>query len=270
VKIYIVTDMEGIGGIVSESQITPSGGSAYEEARKWLTLEVNAAVEGAIAGGAKEVIVLDGHGANAGRNIIYELLHESARCIQGTPWPEYLPKLDSSFDGLFQIGAHAMAGTPSAVLDHTMSAESCVRMLLNGEQVGEIGLCAALAGHYGVPFVLISGDDKACQEAASLVPGIEAVVTKIGITRNCAEIVPLPTVLSTLRSKAEAAVRKIGMGTVKPIRLQSPVSLQIEYLQTSALQAVSERGGVRKTSSRTIVYEGKDIVEVLAQSFGHQ
>lgn len=265
-RVYIVTDMEGVGGVVDDGQVVPVGGQAYEEARRWLTLEVNAAVQGALAGGATQLVVLDGHGANKCRNIVYELLHEGATCIQGMPWPEYLPGLDSSFDAMFQIGVHAMAGTANAVLDHTMSSESWVEMRVNGQAMGEIGLCAAVAGHYGVPLVLVSGDDKACREAANLVPGVESVVVKRGISRNCAELIPMSNVLSAIRNRAEAALRKMSTGVIKPFRLESPVELQIEYLQTSALQTIREGEGVRKIGSRTVVYEGGDIVELLARS----
>jgi D-amino peptidase len=206
-KIYILTDLEGAAGVVARDQVF-AGNSGYEKARDWLTADVNAAVEGAVAGGATEVIVLDGHGANSAVNIRYENIHPKASLIQGSPWPEYLQMLDASFAGVFQIGAHAMSGTPEAVLEHTMSSDSWVEMTLNGKPTGEIGLCTAIAGHFGVPFVMVSGDDKAAAESQELSPGLEAAVVKQAISRGCALLLPREVVDETIRECAKRAVLK--------------------------------------------------------------
>lgn len=264
-KIYILTDLEGVGGVVNRSQVF-AGNAAYEKAREWLTLEVNAAVQGAIDGGATDILVLDGHGANNAVNLVYEKLHEGARYIQGVPWMEYLQSFDSSFDGLFQIGAHAMSGTQEAVLEHTMSSESWVEMLINGRPFGEIGLCAAIAGHFGVPFVMVSGDDKACKEAEQLSPGLECAVVKRGISRHCAELLPMPVVHNLIREKARAAMAKLK--TIQPLRLDSPVEIQIEFLRTDSADCVRERKGVTRIGPRTVVYTGENVVEAFSRVRG--
>jgi len=264
-RIYILTDLEGVGGVVHTHQVF-AGEGGYEKAREWLTLEVNAAIQGAIDGGATDVLVLDGHGANHACNLVWDRLHEGARCIMGGPWKEYLQSLDSSFDGMFQIGAHAMAGTLGAVLEHTQSSLSWVEMLLNGTPIGEIGTCAACAGDVGVPFVMVSGDDKACAESAELVPGIECAVVKEGIGRHCAILQPMPKVHALIREKA-----RLGMGklkTIPPVKFGPPVEIQVEYLRTDAVDGIREREGVRKVGPRKVLYTGKNTMQAFRRLLG--
>ncbi|MCX6376432.1 MAG: M55 family metallopeptidase [Armatimonadetes bacterium] len=255
-KIYMITDMEGVGGVINESHVF-SDRPYYEKAREWLTLDVNAAVQGAIEGGATEVLVCDGHGANSACNMLYEKLHEGAQYIQGTPWSEYLQDLAGTFGGMFHIGAHAMSGMQGAVLEHTMSSAAWVEMRINGTPMGEIGLCAAAAGHFGVPFIMVSGDDKACAESEELVPGIECAVVKYGIGRTCARLLPMPVVHRLIREKAKAAVQRAK--AVKPFVVESPVEIEIEYMRTNAVDGVIEREGVRKIGPRTVRFTGCDI-----------
>lgn len=264
-KIYVLTDMEGVGGVVNRSQVSV-GNAAYEKAREWLTLEVNAAVTGAIEGGASEVVVLDGHGANSACNMLYERLRPGAWYIQGTPWMKYLPELDGSFDGLFHVGAHAMAGTPGAVLEHTMSSGAWVEMRINGKPTGEIGLCAAVAGEFDVPFVLVTGDDKACREAAEISPGIECAVVKEGISRHCAKLVPMAEVHGFIEKSARQAVQRAK--TIRPVKIEPPVEISIEYLRNDMVDNIREREGVLKVGPRTVVFTGGSVVEAFARVLG--
>lgn len=257
-KVYILTDMEGVGGVLNRSQVF-SGNAPYEKTREWLTLEVNQAVQGAIEGGATDVLVLDGHGANNATNLVYERLHEGARYIQGAPWPEYLQSMDSSFDALFHIGAHAMSGTPGAILEHTMSSEAWVEMRINGQPMGEIGLCAAVAGHFGIPFVMVSGDDKACKEAEELCPGIECAVVKRGLSRHCAELLPMPVVHELIREKARAAMGKAR--SIRPFTIDPPVEIEIDYFRNDMVDGIRERNGVRKIGPRSVAFSGETVIE---------
>ena len=264
-KIYILTDMEGVGGVVNRSQVF-SAQPGYEKTRGWLTEEVNAAVEGAREGGATEIVVLDGHGANNAVNMLYEDLCEGAQYIQGTPWMEYLPALDCSFDGLFQIGAHAMAGTKGAILEHTMSSETWVEMQVNGKPMGEIGLGAAIAGHFDVPLLMVSGDDKACAEAAKLSSGIECAVVKYGISRHCAKLVPMDDVHSLIRENARIAVSNAK--TVKPFKIEAPVEIQIEYFRNDLVDGIKEREGVKKVGPRKVLFTGDNIIQAFWRVLG--
>ncbi len=264
-KIYILTDMEGVGGVLNRSH-TMSGGAPYEKAREWLTLDTNAAIEGAIEGGASDILVLDGHGANSAVNLIYEMLHPGARYVQGTPWVEYLQSFDSSFGAMFQVGAHAMAGTPGAVLEHTMSSEAWVRMRINGVETGEIGLCAAVAGQFDVPFAMVSGDDKACHEAEQISPGIQSAVVKRGISRHCAELLPMPVVHQIIREKARAAVAKAR--EMKPYKIEPPVEIEIEYCRNDTVDSIREREGVRKTGARSVLFTGSSVTDAFRRVMG--
>ena len=264
-KIYILTDMEGVGGVINRSQVFSSQ-AYYEKTREWLTLEVNAAVEGAIQGGATEILVLDGHGANNACNMLYEKLHKGAQYIQGSPWDAYLPSLDDSCDGFLHIGAHAMAGTQGAILEHTMSSEAWVEMLVNGKPMGEIGLCAACAGHFGVPFIMVSGDDKACAESAGYSPGIETAIVKYGISRHCARLLPMPVVHDLIREKARAAVQKAK--TIEPFKVEPPVEIQIEFFRNDMVDGIREREGVKKIGPRKVLYSGNSIIEAFGRRMG--
>jgi len=264
-KIYILTDLEGVGGVLNRSQVF-DGAPGYEKAREWLTMEVNAAVEGAIEGGAKEVLVLDSHGTNQARNFRYEMLHEGARYIQGIPRTDYLQGIDSSFDGLFQIGVHAMAGTPGAILEHTMSSEAWVEMKVNGVTMGEIGLSAAAAGVFDVPFVMVSGDDKACAEAAAINPAIEQAVVKEGISRHCAKLLPMQAVHNVIREKATRAMDRLK--SIPPYKIESPVEIEVRYFRNDVYEGIREREGVRKVSPQTVIFSGKTIVEAWRRVWG--
>lgn len=264
-KIYILTDLEGVGGVVSRDQVAPGGGG-YEKARDWLTAEVNSCVQGAIEGGATDILVLDGHGANNANNIRYENLHPSAKLIQGSPWADFPPMLDESYAGLIQLGAHAMSGTPGAVLEHTENSANWVEMTINGQPMGEIGFLAAAAGDYGVPFIMASGDDKACEESRAIVPDVETAVVKYGITRHSAMLLPEQTVLELIRGAARRAVSKAG--SIKPFVVKQPAAIEVEYLRTETLDRVYEREGVTKLSSRRVRYEGRNVIEAARRWLG--
>ncbi|MGB9608253.1 MAG: M55 family metallopeptidase, partial [bacterium] len=154
-KVYIMTDLEGVGGVVLPRQVLQPQDPMYEEARRYLTQEVNSAIEGALEAGAKRILVIDGHGGNNAYNLILEELNEEAEVVVGSPWGRYLPYIEEGWDALFCIGFHAMAGT-SGVLEHTMSSASWVNSFINGKRVGELAYVAGYAGHYGVPVALVT------------------------------------------------------------------------------------------------------------------
>lgn len=256
--VFIATDLEGVGGVLLDEQVDGSS-AAYEQARRLLTQEVNAAIEGALAGGATEVLVDDGHAS--GFNFIYEELHPAARYAMGRSRPEWLAGLSGECDAAFFIGCHAMAGTQGAVRDHTMSSAAWHNLWMNGRPTGEIGLWAAIAGHYGVPCVLVSGCEKACQEAAALVPDIETVITKRGLSRYAAFLEPVETVRRAIREAAAAA-----LGTAKsiaPLHVETPVELRLEYNVTGQADQVPIIPGRERLDARTIAYRAENVVEAL-------
>ncbi len=257
-RVFIATDLEGVGGVLLDEQVV-AGSPAYEQARRLLTQEVNAAVEGALAGGASEVLVDDGHAH--GFNLIYEDLHPGARYAMGRARPEWLEGLSAECEAAFFIGCHAMAGTRGAVRDHTMSSVAWHNLWMNGEPTGEIGLWAAIAGHYGVPCVLVSGCEKACREAAALVPGIETVLTKRGLSRYAAFLEPAEGVRRAIRARAEAALGKVK--AIAPLQVESPVELRVEYNVTGQADQVAIIPGRERLDARTIAYRAENVIEAL-------
>lgn len=259
-RFYIVTDIEGVEGVTLPIQ-TEAGNPMYEKARRLLTKEVNIAVKTLKDSGAEEIIVLDGHGANQAYNLVYEELIEGAKYIMGSPWTNYLPMLTSNFDGLIIIGAHAMAGTKGAVLDHTMSSRSWRCAYINNIPVGEIGIAAFYASALGVPLIFVSGDDKASLEARQLVNDVETGITKYGLTRTSAIMLPPDEVERNIKEGLKRAIEKAK--SIKPLSLESPVSFKIEFLLSEHAQRYWNREDVMLLDSRTVVFKGKDAREAI-------
>lgn len=261
-RFYIVTDLEGIEGVVLPAQVE-AGNPIYERARRLLTKEVNITVQTLNELGAEEIIVLDGHGANQAYNLLYEELVDGAKYIMGSPWPNYFPMLTPDFDGLILIGAHAMAGTRGSVLDHTMSSRAWRNAYINETLVGEIGISAFYAGSLGVPLVFVSGDDKACLEAKDLIGDLETVVTKYGLTRTSAAMLPPATVENNIRSALKKAVERCKDRNTNPLTAERPVNFKIEFLLAEHAQRYWNKEGVTLLDSRTVVFTGNDAREAI-------
>lgn len=265
-RIYIVTDLEGVGGVVLPQQTTPDGGAMYEQARRWLTQEVNAALEGALEAGATYILVLDGHGANNACNFVLDELRPEAEYIMGSPWDKYLPGLDESFDCAFFIGFHSKAGTSRGVLEHTMSSRSWLRMRVNGMEMGELGLCAAFCGHFGVPVALVTGDKAVCDEARELLGDVETVAVKEGISRHSAKLLHPRKCQELIREAASRAVERARRGEFKPFLVEGPVTIEIEFQRTDYADGIKPPTKER-IGPRTVVYKGRDIVEAFSMLF---
>jgi len=257
-KIYILTDLEGVAGVVTPSQTT-KGTKDYEEARRLLTAEVNSAVDGILsASGGAEVYVNDGH--NGGFNLVLENLHEEAKIVHGAPRPMALGGLDGSFDAVFLIGFHAMAGA-KGVLSHTMSSRHIYRVLLNGSEIGEIGIESLIAGYYGVPVALVTGDEAATKEARSLLGTVETVTVKWSLGRTFAISLSPRKARRLIREGAFKAVKSISK--FKPLRVEPPYEVVVEYLLAESAEVRAKVKGVEKVDERTIKVRSDDIIEVL-------
>ena len=200
--------MEGVGGIVHSDQ-TDSAHPEYQRGRKLMTAEVNAAVEGALKGGATEVLVNDSHGGM--RNLLIEELNPEAILLSGaTKQFSMMAGIDRTFDAVFFTGYHARAGSSFANLDHTWNGPTIVQGIwLNGVEVGEYGLNAALAGYFGVPVVLMTGDQTACAQAKELLGAdLETVVVKEATGRASAKNLHPTKVHALIRDAAARAVAK--------------------------------------------------------------
>jgi len=237
-KIHIMTDMEGCAGVMSAHEYIYSNSKYYEEARDLVSLEVSAAVEGALEAGATEVLVADGHGPSA---IKRSLLHPRAKLLGGRPYSPGQPSFgcDGAFAASIIIGQHAKANTDGGHLCHTMSF-SVEDYSLNGRSIGEIGLWMLVAGYYNVPVVMVSGDQAACDEARALVPNIEVAPVKWGIQRGSASGLTKEqnSVFNSLAvhlhpNESRAVIRERACRAVKripeitPFRMDAPYALTI-------------------------------------------
>jgi len=229
-KLCVITDLEGVAGVVLDEQ-TRFGNPLYDEARRLQTHEVNAAVEGALEGGATEIVIHDAHGS-IGYNFLFDELHRGAHYLFGADTDTYLPALDATCSGLFLLGMHAMAGTRHAVLEHTWAPTAWQEMRINGRPMGEIGLMAAIAGETGVPTLLVTGDQAVHEEARALLgPEVETAVTKTGFSRHCAVMKPAGVVRREIREAARAAASKAGR--VEPLDVGRPAEIAIRYKHVS-------------------------------------
>jgi len=240
-KIFISVDMEGIAGVIQGSDCSSSG-KDYDYFRKIMTLETNAAIEGAIIAGATEIVVRDGHGSKT--NILPDLLHKKARLLRGvTTRPENMMLgIDDTFDAVLFIGYHAKAGTKEGVLAHTSSG-NVIDLSINDVSLPEAGYNALIAGLYDVPIVFLAGDNWICQQAKILFREIITVETKIGMGR--AELGLHPEVVCDLiRLGVTKAVKDLGK--FKPYKLNPPYTMVLKVKKESDLFEGAERtdGGV--------------------------
>lgn len=246
VKIYIHTDLEGISGIDSDEMIERDG-PRFRECCELLMQDVNAAVDGAFAGGADHVTVLDSHGG--GRNFILEMLDPRAE-NDTKPNGKWWGILDGSYQGTFFIGAHAMAGTMNAFLDHTQSSTHWHNYSINGRRIGELAQWALVAGNWGVPMLMVSGDEAACVEARQFFHPVETAVVKRGIGRNRAELVDLAEARARIREAARRAVALIGQA--RPFTPLKPMEILLELNRTDYCDAVATHPGVERLDARTV------------------
>jgi|APSaa5957512622_1039677.scaffolds.fasta_scaffold03440_2 D-amino peptidase len=259
-KFYLMTDLEGVAGVYQWESRDDTSLENHERRvrqRRWLAEEVNAAVDGLCAGGATDILVNDGHGA--GYTIDLEVADPRARYIHGRERPFWLNHLDASCHATGMIGGHAKAGTPGACLYHTMS--TAIRdWSFNGLSVGEIGLQALIAGHFGVPFILCTGDLYACREMEALVPGCVTVPVKAGMSRLSACTVAPARARDMVRRGAERAFDSIGK--VAPLKLETPVVFR-EVREKPTFDQENPPAFSRVLDERTREIEGDDIIDVM-------
>ena len=261
-KVYISVDMEGIGCIVKADQ-TRKGSPEYGEARYLLIKEVNAAVDGAFDGGADEVIVADMH--STGFNFPLEELHEDAEFVFGSNANTRLPFLDNTTDIAFLVGYHGMSGTQAAVLDHTYSSVGVSKMVINGNELGEIGIDALRCGYYDVPVALVTGDDKACEEAQRCLGKIETAVVKFGISRLGAMCYAPKKSREIVRAAACNAVKRAisQPKSYAPYKLTAPYSIEIEYKSTSDADEIYANGvDTIRVGPRTIIFKTETVLDI--------
>jgi D-amino peptidase len=263
-RVYVSVDMEGIAGVVHEDQtnpVDPRCAAEYARCRRLMTAEANAAVEGALEAGATQVLVNDSHWDM--RNILAEELNQAAVLLSGGPKPfSMMEGVDGGFDAAMCIGYHARAGTRNAILDHTY-ADRIHETRLNGRPVGELGLNAALAGAFGVPVVLVSGDNALAAEAKDLLgEGVHCVVVKEAVSRHAAKSVAPAVACRVIREAAADALRQKPLPQPYVIASPPPVALEVDFQTTGMADMAEMVPGAKRSGPRTLTYTHDDYREV--------
>jgi D-amino peptidase len=258
-KIYISADMEGITGVVTGEQLGPQG-FEYARFREFMTQEVNAAIEGAMAAGATQIVISDSHGN--GQNLLIEKL-APANVLVVRSWPRPLGMMqgiDESFAGAIFIGYHTGTTNLDGVRAHTLSSARLTDVRLKGVSVSEAGLNAAIAGHFNVPVIMVSGDDAVVKETTALLGNIEGAVVKWASGFHSAMTMTPQMSAVLIREKAERAVRRIS--EFKPYKLAAPIELDVRFKNYRPAEVLSYLSIVQRPDSHSIRFVGKDIIEV--------
>ena len=251
--ILLITDAEGVGGICRQDQTDPNS----SELKQLLTGEINAAVEGFLAGGADEVLVWDGH--DGSQTLSTLTIHPRARLVMGGIGPTML--MERRFAAVAYVGQHSKANVRGGIMAHSYSSLGIQNMLLNGKAVGEIDVIAAMAGHFGTPVIMLSGDQAAANELGEIVPQAELAVVKEGIGHYACISLSAVAARDVIRDAARGSVAKIS--SIAPYRVAGPVTLQIEYTTRNSLPFdTATPAGIEVVDDRTIRFRGKDIAEV--------
>lgn len=262
-KLLIACDMEGISGVVNWDQVNPSH-PEYSRFRKIMTAEVNAAIQGAAAGGATEFLVRDGH--ELSNNLLLEELDPRAVLIAGSTTPLAMVQgVESGVDAVIFIGYHARAGSQNAILDHTWSSARVANVWLNSRLVGEFGLNSAVCGHFDVPVLMVSGDQTLCAEAKEWAPGVETAAVKRAVGRFAAECLPVAVSHQLIRDAAEKAVRQFlaGKGPA-PLKIKPPVVIEVEMIASQMADTAGLLPGARRLDGRRLAYEAEDMIQAYA------
>ena len=256
-RVMIWADMEGMAGIETWEQVT-GGHPQYEEGRRLMTGEVNAAVRGAKAAGADEIIVVDCHGAGGSysfKTLIPDQLERGASYVLGHPWLRHVEPLRQGCDACLLVGAHAMAGTATGVLCHTVSSEAWYNARVNETLVGESGLEAAVFGAFDVPIVFVAGDRATCAEVTDLLgPKLVAAETKEGLGRFSARSLSHADASDLIEEQAREAIARHDWPA--PWKPAQPITFTVELASPDHAQAYEGRTGLEIVNARTVVARG--------------
>jgi len=257
-KVFISVDMEGVAGVIHWEDVSRDG-KDYGLFRKLMTEETNAAIEGALAAGATDILVRDSHGS--ARNILPDLLRPEAELIRDwgyTPL-SMMEGLDESFDAVIFIGYHARANTPNATLDHTMSGV-LYDVVLNGKKMPEAGINAFIAGNFGVPVVLVAGDKAICEQAKELFGDVETVAVKQGMG-NAARMLPPKKAQELIKTKTTEALKRVG--DFKPFTLTPPYTMDVTFKDEWRAANTRWIPGAERKDNTTITFTSDDWMEIL-------
>jgi D-amino peptidase len=259
-KVYISADMEGITGVASADQLGPAS-FEYQRAREWMTGEVVAAIQGAREAGATEILISDSHGN--GQSLLIDRLPTDipVRIVRSFPRPlGMMEGIDSSFAAVIFIGYHTSTSSLTGVRAHTMSSALLTRIAMNGVSQSEAGINAAIAAHYGVPVVMITGDDQIVAETKQRLGNIEGVAVKRAIGFHSAETMVPSVAAEQIHQRAKVAVQR--RAEMKPYAMQRPITLDVSMKNYRPVELLGYLPNVQRIDSHTVRFMAKDIVEV--------
>jgi D-amino peptidase len=269
VRVHVISDIEGVAGIVKGGQTAGETSTLFQEGRRLYTEEINAAVRGAKAAGASEIVVMDCHGAGGDytfNSLVPDLLDPDCEFVVQSEWTEYTEFLEQGCDAALFVGMHAMAGTPDGVLSHTVSGQAWQALRFNGVLVGETGINAALCGHWGCPVLLVTGDRAVCQESRDLLgDGLTTVEVKRGLGRYSARNLPAVRARELIEEGAKRALRDLS--AVRPYDPGRPSEIQVDFTTPDRLVEFRNRRGVEVTGPLTIVSRADDWWAAWSQFF---
>jgi D-amino peptidase len=261
-KVLIGTDIEGVAGVVSFAAQTGADSKYYEDAKKLLTAEVNAAVEGLLEAGADDILVADGHGCGA---IHFESLHPEAKLFHGRPVcaKEVQNQIYSSYDVTIMIGQHAMAGVQTGNLNHTQNSKNIDYYKLNGNKIGEIAQWSLRFGAYGIPLIFLSGDEAACDEAEKLIDGVKTVAVKQGLGRNSAISLSAQKAAEKIKAGVAQALSEHLKQPAKPLVLDGPFILEKRFFSTDMVDACCADPRYKRLDSQTVQLTSNNILDII-------
>jgi len=257
-KIFVSVDMEGIWGVVHGDQ-TSATSPEYAAARRWMVDDVNAVVAGLLEGGAGEIVVNDSHGSM--RNVVADALDPKVSLISGSPKPlSMMQGIDSTYDAVVLVGYHARAGTAPAILDHTISGGTIRSIRINGQELPELGLNAAIAGYYKVPVILLTGDTQTCSQAKTVLgEGLVTAPVKEAIGRVAARLFPAEEARRRLKDAAKEALLK--RKTIEPFRIGGPYTFEVDFHNSGQAELPLLIPGVKRSGARGVSFAATDYIE---------
>jgi D-amino peptidase len=257
-RIYISADMEGIVGVVTNEQLGPQG-FEYERFREFMTQQVTAAIEAAFESGATEIVVSDSHGN--GQNLLIEKLPKNVTLVRSWPRPLMMMQgIDDTFAAAIFIGYHSGTTNSQGVRAHTISSARFADVQLQGVSMSEAGINAAIAGHFNVPVIMVSGDDVVVRETTTLLGNIEGAVVKWSYGFHSAKTLMPDAANDLIREKVKKAMARLK--EFKPYKLNPPIRLDVRFKNYRPSELLSYLTIVERTDAHSIRFTGKDIIEV--------
>ena len=252
-KIYISADMEGVVGVVTDQQLGPDG-FEYQRFREFMTAEVNACIEAAREAGATEIVVSDSHGN--GQNLLIERLPRDVMVVRAWPRPlGMMAGIDDTFDGAILLGYHSSTANERGVRAHTFSSANVTSVRINGTSMSEASVSAAIAGHFGVPVIMVSGDHIAVAETQVLIGNVEGAVVKWAMGFHSARTLTPEAGYEVIRERTRAAIARID--DFEPFVLEAPLELELKHYRP--VELLSYLPGVERINSHTIGFVGEDM-----------